>query len=82
MAKRDFSRLKRKRHEIPAFVLKALKNEQLLNAYQSRPPYQQNDYIGWINHAKKDETKKKRLTQMLAELKKGNVYMKMKYNTK
>lgn len=82
MKQRDFSKLKRKRHKIPSFVDEALIREQLVNAYQSRPAYQQNDYIGWINNAKRDETKNKRLMQMLEELKKGNVYMKMKYNPK
>ena len=80
MMQKDFSRLIRERHKMSAFVKKALNSEQLLEAYQSRPPYQQNDYIGWINDAKKDETKHLRLTQMIEELKKGNVYMKMKYN--
>ncbi|MCK7537754.1 MAG: YdeI/OmpD-associated family protein [Marinilabiliales bacterium] len=42
-----------------------------MDAYQSRPPYQQNDYIGWINRAKLESTKQKRLNQMLDELKKG-----------
>ena len=51
--------------------------ESLMVAYRERPAYQQNDYIGWINSAKRDETKQKRLNQMLAELKQGGVYMKM-----
>ncbi|MCW8986525.1 MAG: YdeI/OmpD-associated family protein, partial [Gammaproteobacteria bacterium] len=42
--------------------------------------YQKNDYIGWINSAKKQETKDKRLNQMLDELKKGGIYMKMKHS--
>ena len=39
-----------------------------MDAYRARPPYQQNDYIGWISRAKKDETKQKRLAQMLENL--------------
>jgi uncharacterized protein YdeI (YjbR/CyaY-like superfamily) len=50
-----------------------------MEAYYERPPYQRNDYIGWINRAKRDETKQKRLNQMLDELEKGNVYMKMEW---
>jgi uncharacterized protein YdeI (YjbR/CyaY-like superfamily) len=46
--------------------------------YESRPAYQQNDYIGWIERAKRQETKEKRLQQMVDELKAGDVYMKMK----
>ena len=47
--------------------------------FRSRPPYQQNDYLGWINRAKRPETKEKRLNQMLDELARGDVYMKMAY---
>ncbi len=64
---------------MPDFVRAALEEEKLLEAYQARPPYQQNDYIGWINQAKREETKMKRLNQMLVELKQGNIYMKMDY---
>jgi len=53
-----------------------------MGAYRLRPDYQQNDYIGWIDRAKKAETKKKRLEQMLEELDKGDVYMKMPYRAK
>lgn len=79
---KDFSKLKRERQKMPEFVRKALKERELSEQYAARPAYQQNDYLGWINRAKKEETKVKRLTQMLEELEKGNVYMKMKYNPK
>ena len=79
MKQRDFSRLRRSRHKMPDFVRAALEEENLLESYQARPPYQQNDYIGWINQAKREETKMKRLNQMLDELKQGNIYMKMDY---
>lgn len=64
---------------MPGFVRTALEEANLLEAYRARPPYQQNDYIGWINQAKREETKMKRLNQMLDELKQGNIYMKMEY---
>jgi uncharacterized protein YdeI (YjbR/CyaY-like superfamily) len=64
---------------MPGFVRAALEEENLLEAYRARPPYQQNDYLGWINQAKREETKMKRLNQMLDELKHGNIYMKMEY---
>jgi uncharacterized protein YdeI (YjbR/CyaY-like superfamily) len=48
-------------------------------AYRERPEYQQNDYLGWIARAKREETKDKRLAQMLDELEKGGVYMGMKW---
>ena len=82
MANDDFSRLKRQRYDMPGFIRKALNRKGLMEAYKNRPPYQQNDYVGWIIRAKRQETIDKRLTQMLDELEKGNVYMKMKYSKK
>lgn len=79
---KDWSQLKRPLHPVPVFVLEALENRKLWNAYSERPPYQQNDYIGWINRAKLLATKKKRLDQMPDELELGGVYMKMKYKSK
>ncbi len=70
---------KRERHEMPGFILTALEAENLFDAYEARPPYQQNDYVGWIAGAKRDETKATRLSQMLDELRLGNKYMKMPY---
>ena len=82
MVERNFSRLKRKRYDMPDDVKHSLVTRKLLQAYQSRPPYQQNDYLGWILQAKREETRQKRITQMLEELAQGNVYMKMKYHSK
>ncbi len=56
--------------------------ENLTQAYDARPPYQRNDYIGWITRAKLPVTREKRLNQMLEELAKGDVYMKMAYRPK
>lgn len=75
--KKDFSGLKRPRYPLPDFVRRALTERRLMSAYLERPPYQQNDYIGWINRAKGRETKEKRLGQMLDELERGGVYMNM-----
>jgi len=69
----------RPRYSMPDFIRDALNANDLMDVYNSRPPYQRNDYIGWITRAKREETKQKRLGQMLDELKKGNVYMKMKW---
>lgn len=69
--------LKRPRHPMPDFIKRALEERSLLADYQARPAYQQNDYIGWINNAKLQGTKEKRLRQMLEELEKGGVYMNM-----
>lgn len=53
-----------------------------MDAYGNRPPYQQNDYIGWITRAKRQETRERRLAQMLEELARGDKYMKMDYRAK
>lgn len=64
---------------MPSFVKAALEDYALMQDYLERPAYQQNDYIGWINQAKQDATKRKRLNQMLDELKQGGVYMRMSH---
>ena len=69
----------RARHSMPDYVREALNKRSLMDAYRARPAYQRNDYIGWITRAKQEATKQKRLKQMLDELKKGGVYMKMKW---
>ena len=68
---------RRERYAMPAFVKKALAESKLQKAYQERPPYQRNDYLGWIVSAKREKTKQNRLQQMLTELEDGNRYMKM-----
>ena len=82
MTMTDFSRLKRPKHMMPDDVRRALAAHGLTAAYTQRPAYQQNDYIGWIVHAKRDETRRRRLQQMLDELASGDVYMKMPYRAK
>ena len=79
MSKTDFSNLSRPIQPMPEFVLDALEERDLHDAYKRRPPYQQNDYLSWINRAKRPQTKEKRLRQMLDELSRGDVYMKMDY---
>ena len=67
---------------MPEFIFEALHECGLMNAYRARPAYQQNDYIGWITRAKREETLQKRLRQMLDELESGDRYMKMPYRAK
>jgi len=75
----DMSKLTRIRHPMPDDIRDALIKHSVMGDYLARPPYQQNDYIGWITRAKKPGTKTKRLNQMLDELKRGGIYMKMKH---
>lgn len=65
----------RERHHMPNDIAAALKSSGLRDDYNARPAYQRNDYIGWINRAKKPETRIKRLEQMLTELAQGGIYM-------
>ncbi len=73
------SRQRRPVHPMPEFVRNALAEKGLMDSYNSRPPYQRNDYVGWIIRAKRPETQQKRLKQMLDELNAGDSYMNMKY---
>jgi uncharacterized protein YdeI (YjbR/CyaY-like superfamily) len=70
-------RLTRALQPMPAFVRRALTQRGLAAAYRARPPYQQNDYLAWINRAAREETKQERLAQMLDELAGGTRYMRM-----
>ena len=70
----------RPREPMPDFVARAMDEAGLRAAYDARPPYQRNDYLLWINTAKRDDTKHKRLAQMLDELRCGDVYMKMAWH--
>jgi Bacteriocin-protection, YdeI or OmpD-Associated len=74
------SRLQRDIQPMPADVKQKLKARGLTKAYDGRPPYQQNDYLGWLARAKLPTTRQKRLEQMLTELERGDVYMKMKWS--
>lgn len=76
-----FRNLKRPRYPMPDFVKEALLERDMMDAYRDRPAYQQNDYIGWITRAKRQETIEKRLAQMLEELERGDRYMKMVYRS-
>jgi uncharacterized protein YdeI (YjbR/CyaY-like superfamily) len=82
MTEPDFSRLSRPIQPMPDFVKESLEARGLMAPYRGRPPYQQNDYLSWINRAKRPETKRRRLEQMLDELERGDVYMKMEYRSR
>lgn len=80
MTRRQTAR--RPRYPMPDFIRQALDRRRLMQAYQARPPYQRNDYIGWITRARRPETRDKRLAQMLDELAAGDRYMNMAYRSK
>ena len=62
---------------MPENVRDAFEAAELMDHYNARPWYQRNDYLAWICRAKREETRDKRLHQMLDELRRGDVYMKM-----
>lgn len=74
------SHLKRALNPMPEAVRKALDLRGLMEAYEQRPPYQRNDYLGWIGRAKRELTYNRRLEQMLDELAAGDRYMNMKWH--
>ncbi len=71
--------LTREIHPMPEDIRKLLKDRGLYDRYEARPPYQQNDYLGWIGEARREGTRHKRIEQMLDELKVGGLYMKMRW---
>ncbi|UVK40518.1 YdeI/OmpD-associated family protein [Mesorhizobium sp. AR10] len=71
------TRLKRALNPMPDDIRTALAERGLMLAYEARPDYQKNDYLGWIARAKRPETKQKRLDQMLDELQRSGIYMNM-----
>lgn len=50
---------------MPEFIALALRVHGLVKAYEARPPYQRNDYVGHITLAKPAPTRLRRLNQML-----------------
>lgn len=56
--------------------------EGQLENYNTRPRYQRTDYISWIEKAVRTETREKRISQMIEELRNGDAYMGMVYNAK
>jgi uncharacterized protein YdeI (YjbR/CyaY-like superfamily) len=69
--------LRRKLYEMPPYIKQALEENAVRADYDHRPPYQRNDYIAWIDRAVRPDIRAKRLNQMIDELKKGGVYMRM-----
>ncbi|HEU0053322.1 MAG TPA: YdeI/OmpD-associated family protein [Longimicrobium sp.] len=67
---------------MPDDVREALEERGAMDAYRARPPYQRNDYLGWIARAKLPATRARRLAQMLDELAAGDVYMKMAWHAR
>lgn len=74
------STLQRALNPMPADIRSELEARGVMAAYNARPPYQRNDYLGWIGRARKPETRRKRIDKMLSELSNGTHYMGMNWN--
>lgn len=70
-------RLTRPLKPMPQDVSSRLERSGLARRYAARPPYQRNDYLGWIARSKRPQTCEKRIDQLLGELERGDVYMGM-----
>lgn len=67
--------------DVPREYESILKEGDMWNEYNSRPYYQQKGYVEWIESAKQQATKDKRIKTMLGELKAGQ-YMPSKSEEK
>lgn len=63
-------------------VRDALEKSGMRTAYYGRPPYQRNDFIGWVNKVKASKTWAAHIPQMIGQLKRGHGYMKMDWSGK
>jgi len=61
--------MRAKDFEIPAFILKALAGDPpARDFFQTLAPSYRRLFCGWVASAKKEETRQKRLAEMLATL--------------
>ncbi len=73
------ARLTRPIQRMTAAVRAALTKHGVLAAYRARPPYQRNDYLGWIKQSVSPANQAKRIETMIHDLKDGGLYMAMKW---
>lgn len=66
-------------NEMPKAVEAQLRAADVMADYEDRPHYQRNEYLGWIANTKRPETRRKRINQMIDELRRGGVYMNMSH---
>ena len=61
-----------KDNSIPDFIIKSLENSHTAyNYFQTLPPSHKRNYIGWVCDAKREETRIKRLNEMISLLEQG-----------
>ena len=69
--------LRRPIQPMPEDIATLLDSRKLRAAYDARPPYQRNDWLGWIARAKQPATRRRRIDSMIADLARGHGYMGM-----
>lgn len=74
--------MKRPLNPMPDDIAAILDQRGLRAAYDARPPYQRNDWLGWIARARREATRQSRIDRMLAELAAGHGYMGMAWTPK
>lgn len=62
---------------LPLYIKKALQQSKLLDAFEKQIYTYRKGYVHWIEQAKQEETKQRRIAQMLREVKSGKEYMGM-----
>ena len=65
--------VQRTNQDIPAFIKKVMKSENVWEQFTELAPSHQRRYTGWIMEAKKDETRERRLSEAIQLLKKGQL---------
>jgi len=60
--------LKRQQYSLPDFIKEALKDARLLEKFRSLPPSHQREYLGWIEEAKRPETRASRIEKLITKL--------------
>lgn len=74
--------MKRAQNPMPDDIAARLDTLGLRAAYDARPPYQRNDWLGWIGRAKRPDTRQRRIDSMMSELAAGTGYMGMRWTPK
>lgn len=73
-------RLHRSLVPMPDDVRAILAERGLTELYAARPAYQRNDWLAWIERAKRAETRTRRIASMCEELAAGHGYMGMPWH--
>ncbi len=58
-------------HEIPSDLTKALMEKDLLSIWESLTPIGRNEFICWVEDAKQEKTRIKRIARAVEELQQG-----------